>query len=121
MSHKNLGPIGSAVLQTNKQTDKPNLYIDIIVTLYQRIIVVTLYQRISVLTSYCINLLTNKHINVSMFQCFNVSTYQYQRISVLTSYCINLLTNKHINVSMFQCINVLTYQYINISTCKQIN
>ena len=35
MSHKNLGPIGSAVLtfigykQTNKQTDKPNLYIDL--------------------------------------------------------------------------------------------
>ena len=34
MSHKNLGPIGSAVStfigykQTNKQTDKPNLYID---------------------------------------------------------------------------------------------
>ena len=35
MSTKNLGPIGSAVStvigykQTNKQTDKPNLYIDI--------------------------------------------------------------------------------------------
>jgi len=34
MSHKTLGPIGSAVLtfigykQTDKQTDKPNLYID---------------------------------------------------------------------------------------------
>ena len=30
MSHKNLGPIGSAVLTFigHKQTDKPNLYID---------------------------------------------------------------------------------------------
>ena len=49
MSHKNLGPIGSAVLtfigykQTNRQTDKPNLYIDII------------SRTTTLLNDYCVN------------------------------------------------------------------
>ena len=44
MSHKNLGPIGSAVLtfktsrQTPKQTDKPNLYIDVGYSFYYRLL-----------------------------------------------------------------------------------
>ena len=112
---KNLGPIGSAVLtfieykQTNKQTDKPNLYIDDYMEPFKTVILMTIYLFLQLLrfTYHKTHWKIVKTTFCKVFRCLRSS-----RVNIFNKFInSHQKSRKHTNIYID---NKISEEYLNI-------